>query len=91
MALTEELKNSVPKEVWLAVLESISSVEFIKRLIAPEEVRGYAKDKPRETKFYNDGRIDVDLTNPHILEDMDFFRERAIFYEKNGKYTILIQ
>jgi len=87
--LTEELKNSLPREVWLAVLESISSVEFIKRLIAPEEVRGYAKDKPRETKFYNDGRIDVDLTNPHILEDMDFFRERAIFYEKNGKYTNL--
>lgn len=87
--LTEELKNSLPKEVWLNVLESISSVEFIKRLIAPEEVRGYAKDKPRETKFYNDGRIDVDLTNPHILEDMDFFRERAIFYEKNGKYTNL--
>jgi hypothetical protein len=58
-------------------------------LIAPEEVRGYAKDKPRETKFYNDGRINVDLTNPHILEDMDFFRERAIFFEKNGKYTNL--
>ena len=87
--LTEELKKSLPKEVWLALIETLNSIEFIKRLIAPEEVRGYAKDKPKETKFYNDGRINVDLTNPHILEDMDFFRERAIFFEKNGKYTNL--
>jgi hypothetical protein len=87
--LTEEIKNSVPREIWLELIDFLSSVEFIKRLIAPEEVRGYAKDKPRETKFYNDGRINVDLTNPHILEDMDFFRERALFYEKHGKYTHL--
>jgi hypothetical protein len=87
--LTEEIKNSVPREVWLELIDFLSSVEFIKRLIAPEEVRGYAKDKPRETKFYNDGRINVDLTNPHILENMDFFRERALFFEKHGKYTHL--
>lgn len=87
--LTEEIKNSVPREVWLELIDFLSSVEFIKRLIAPEEIRGYAKDKPRETKFYNDGRINVDLTNPHILEDMDFFRERALFFEKHGKYTHL--
>ena len=87
--LTEELKKSLPKEVWLSLLETLDSVEFVKRLIAPESIRGYAKDKPRETKFYNDGRVDVDLTNPHILEDMDFFRERAIFYEKNGRYTTI--
>lgn len=87
--LTEEIKNSVPREIWLELIDFLSSVEFIKRLIAPEEVRGYAKDKPRETKFYNDGRVNVDLTNPHILEDMDFFRERALFFEKHGKYTHL--
>ncbi len=87
--LTQKLKDSLNKEVWLSLLETLDSVEFVKRLIAPESIRGYAKDKPRETKFYNDGRIDVDLTSPHILEDMDFFRERAIFYEKNGKYTNL--
>lgn len=87
--LTEEIKKSVPREVWLELIDFLSSVEFIKRLIAPEEIRGYAKDKPRETKFYNDGRINVDLTNPHILEDMDFFRERALFFEKHGKYTHL--
>ena len=83
--LTEEVKKKLPREVWLELIDFLSSVEFIKRLVAPENVRGYAKDRPRETKFYNDGRVNVDLTNPHILEDMDFFRERAIFFEKHGK------
>ena len=87
--LTDEIKKSVPREVWLELIDFLSSVEFIKRLVATEDVRGYAKDKPRETKFYNVGRVNVDLTNPHILEDMDFFRERALFYEKHGKYTHL--
>lgn len=87
--LTEELKKTLPREVWISLIESLSSVEFIKRLVAPESIRGYAKDKPRETKYYNDGRVNVDLTNPHILEDMDFFRERAIFYEKHKTYTHL--
>jgi hypothetical protein len=87
--LTEEIKNSVPREVWLELIDFLSSVEFIKRLIATEDIRGYAKDRPRETKFYNDGRVNVDLTNPHILENMDFFRERALFFEKHGKYTHL--
>ena len=32
--LTEELKNSLPKEVWLDLLDYIDSVEYIKRLTA---------------------------------------------------------
>jgi hypothetical protein len=85
--ITEELKQSLPKEVYDNLLEYISTVKFIQNLIAPEEVRGFAKDRPKETEQYNDGRIIVDLTNPHILEDMEFFRERAIFFDKNGRYT----
>ncbi len=96
--LTKELKSSLPKEVWEQMLEYITSVSFISWLIQPEELRGYAKDRPRhkdlsdddENKIYNDNRIVVDITKPHILENMDFFRERAIFFEKNGKYTNLI-
>ena len=84
--LTNELKDSLPREVWLELLETISSIEFVKRLIAPEEQRGFANEKPKCTD-YADGRINVDLVNPHILEDMDFFREKALFFEKNGKYT----
>lgn len=86
--LNEELKDSLPKEVWLELLDYISSVEYIKRLIAPEHIRGYAKDRPK-SENYNDGRIEVDLSNPHILEDMDYFREKALYFEKHGRYTHL--
>lgn len=86
--LNEELKDSLPKEVWLELLDYISSVEYIKRLIAPENVRGYAKDRPK-SENYHDGRIEVDLSNPHILEDMDYFREKALYFEKHGRYTHL--
>jgi len=80
-------KKELPKEVYDNLLEFTSSVKFIQNLIAPEKIRGFAKDRPKEDKFYKDGRIKVDLSNPHILEDMDYFRKPAIFFEKNGKYT----
>lgn len=86
--LNEELKDSLPKEVWLELLDYISSVEYIKRLIAPEHIRGYAKDRPK-SENYNDNRIEVDLSNPHILEDMDYFREKALYFEKHSRYTHL--
>ena len=86
--LNEELKDSLPKEVWLELLDYISSVEYIKRLIAPEHIRGYAKDRPK-SENYNDNRIEVDLSNPHILEDMDYFRDKALYFEKHGRYTHL--
>ena len=86
--LTEEVKNKLPREVWLELIDILSSITFIKNLICTEDIRGYAKDKPK-SKDYDDGRIEVDLTNPHILEDMDFFREKALFFEKHGKYTHL--
>jgi hypothetical protein len=88
--LTDELKDSLPKEVWEDIVEYIASVKFIERLIAPEETRGFAKDRPRETEFYDDGRIQVDVTDPHILEDMAYFRQSAIYFEKHGVYTHII-
>ena len=59
-------------------------MEFIRRLISP--ARGYAKDRPRD----KEGKIIVDLANPHILENMDYFRPSALAYKKNGgMYTLL--
>ena len=94
--LTKELKAELPKEVWDDVLEYISSVTLIKRLISPD--RGTIADRPimtyknekGEEVPYEDGRKSIDVTNPHRLENMDFFRERAIFFQKHGKYTNLI-
>lgn len=81
--LTEELRKSLHKEVWGELTEFLDSVKFIDWLIQPEEIRGYASDRPRDDK----GRIIVDITKPHILNDMNYFRERALFFEKHGKYT----
>lgn len=81
--LTEELVNSLPQEVQDQLFDIINNVEFVKRLISP--TREYAKDRPRDDR----GRIIVDLANPHILEDMDYFRPSAIHYEKYGTFTSL--
>lgn len=81
--LTEELVNSLPQEVQDQLFDIINNVEFVKRLISP--TREYAKDRPRDDK----GRIIVDLVNPHILENMDYFRPSAIHYEKYGTFTNL--
>ena len=96
--LTDELRDDLPKEVWDNILEYISQVKFIQNLIAPEEIRGFITDRPIMTYIndddeeveYEDGRRRVDLANPHILQDLDYFREKAIFFEKNGRYTNLI-
>jgi hypothetical protein len=85
--LTKELKESLPREVWEDVVEYIGTVQFIKNLISKD--RQYISDRPEMPNF-KDGRKVVDITNPHILENMDYFRERAIFFEANGKYTNLI-
>lgn len=82
-AITKELLESLPDEVAEQLLDFINSVEFIKRLISPNRKR--ARDLERDDK----GRIKVDLANPHILEDMDYFRQMAIHYQKHGCYTFL--
>lgn len=81
--MTEELVNSLPQEVQDQLFDIINNVEFVKRLISP--TREYAKDRPRDDR----GRIIVDLANPHILENMDYFRPSAIHYEKYGTFTNL--
>ena len=81
--LTDELVNSLPQEVQDQLFDIINNVEFVKRLISP--TREHAKDRPRDDR----GRIIVDLANPHILEDMDYFRPSAIHYEKYGTFTNL--
>lgn len=81
--ITDELLASLPQEVQDQLLDAINNIEFVKRLISP--TRQYAKDRPRDSK----GRIIVDLANPHILEDMDYFRPSAIHYQKYGNYTSL--
>lgn len=81
--LTDELLESLPEEVRNQLLDIINNVEFVRRLLSPD--RQYAKDRPRDDK----GRIIVDLANPHIVENIDYFRPTAIHYQKYGCFTNL--
>lgn len=81
--LTDELLESLPEEVRNQLLDIVNNVEFVRRLVSPD--RQYAKDRPRDDK----GRIIVDLANPHIVENIDYFRPTATHYQKYGCFTNL--
>lgn len=81
--INKELFDGLPDEVIEQFLDAINNVELIRRLISPNRKR--AKDLPRD----ENGRIIVDIANPHILEDMDYFRQMAIHFKKYGCYTFL--
>jgi hypothetical protein len=77
------LLESSPK-VYKLIMEAVNSIPFMRHVLSNVSVRGYAKDRERDKVT---GRISVDVTKPHMIEDMDFFRERALFFDANGKYT----
>lgn len=82
--ITAEFLKSMPDEVIDQFLDYIQNVPFIQNLITPD--RPKAKDLPKD----EDGKIIVDITKPHILEDMDYFRPAALHYEQHNCYTFLI-
>ena len=61
----------------------LDNVPIIRYMTSPN--RPKAKDLPRD----KEGKIIVDITKPHILEDMDYFRPSALHYMKYGTYTNL--
>jgi len=81
--ITEELLKPYPKEVQEQFLDFVNNVPYIKYMIGCTRQR--ACDLPKDKK----GRIIVDITQPHILEDMDYFRPAAINFKKTGRYTNL--
>lgn len=81
--VTKELLDSLPDEVSEQLLDCLTNIQFVKNLISPD--RPHYKDLPRD----ENGRAIVDITNPPILEDADYFRQAAIHYQKHGCYTFL--
>lgn len=80
----EELKvDNNPKEVIEQFYDFFNNIPFIQSLT--KEDRKRAKDLPRDTE----GKIKVNITEPHILEDMDYFRPSAIHFQKYGCFTKL--
>ena len=72
-----------PDEVQDEFMEYITSVPFIRNLISPD--RPHCKDLPRDSE----GKAIIDITNPPILEDMDYFRPIAKHWEMDGTLTHL--
>lgn len=81
--ITEELLGAYPQEVQESFIDMMQNIPFLRNLASPN--RQYAKDRPRDEQ----GRIIVDLENPHILENMDYFREPALTFKRTGMYTTL--
>lgn len=80
----EELKvDDNPKEVIEQFYDFFNNIPFIQSLT--KEDRKRAKDLPRDAE----GKIKVNITEPHILEDMDYFRPSAIHFQKYGCFTKL--
>lgn len=81
--LTEELMGSLPEEVQEQLLEDLTTIPFLRHLISPE--RKYARDLERDEK----GRIKVDLTKLHIIENAEYFTQPAKHFLEHGCYTFL--
>ena len=80
---SKEYLESLPEEVQEQYYDFITNVPYLAKLVAND--RKYAKDLPRD----NEGKIIIDITEPHILEDTDYFRPSAIHYQKYGCFTKL--
>ena len=80
----EELHlDEEPQEVQEQFYDFLETIPFIKNLVSPN--RPKAIDLPRD----DEGRAIIDVTNPPILENMDYFRPAAIHYQNYGTYTSL--
>ena len=77
--ITQELLDKYPQEVQEQFLDFINNVPYIKNLISPN--RPYTRDLPKD----ENGRAIIDLTNPPLHEDMDYFKPTALNYQKYGK------
>lgn len=72
-----------PQEVQDQFWDFFNNVPFIQSMVSPNKPR--ARDLPRDSE----GKIIVDITQPHIIEDIDYFRPSAIHYQKYGRFTDL--
>lgn len=80
---SKEYIDSLPQEIREQYYDCITNIPYIKAFLDKDRKR--AKDIERD----DDGKIIVDITCPHILEDTDYFRPSAIHFKKYGCYTKL--
>ena len=81
--LTQSLIDSLPSEVKEQLMDFVTNVQFIKNLISPD--RPYYKNLPKDER----GAAIVDITNPPIMTDADYFRQPALHFLEHGCYSFL--
>ena len=79
--ITAALKDELDQEIYANVIEFIQTVKFVELLVSPDRptIKDLKKDKKK--------RAIIDIANPHILTNMDFFIKDRLHYEKYGYYT----
>lgn len=75
----EDEPDEIQEQFW----DFFYNVPYIQSLVTKD--RPKAKDLPRDSS----GKIIIDITQPHILENMDYFRPSAIQFQQTGMYTKL--
>ncbi len=85
--------NSIEDEAIRAeVISAIQEIPFVFNLVKKDrkKLSEYKRwDNPYDLEDRVEdpkGKIEVDVTQPHVLEDMDYFRERAIYFQEHGVY-----
>lgn len=72
-----------PKEVQEQFYDFINNVPYIRAHISENIPR--ACELPKD----QDGKIIVDISQPHIFENIDYFRPTALHYQRYGCLTLL--
>lgn len=90
--LTDKVLNDMAPYVKEELTDAIERIEFIQKLASP--TRPKAKNLPRWDKPFSknrkedpNGRICPNYEEPHILENMDYFRQAALHFQEHGRYT----
>lgn len=78
--LSEVLKD-LPDEVVSNFYTAIEELLYIRNLISADRLT--IEDAPKD----EEGLVEVDFSNPHILSDMEFFRQPAKRFQETGRYT----
>jgi len=68
-------------EEYRELVKTIDSITLVQRMLDPN--RKKASDLPRD-KY---DKIKINVADPHILENTNYFRKSAITFEKYGHYT----
>lgn len=81
--LPEDVLKQLKPSIKADLIEYIDQIAFLRNMSSPKRPR--AQDLPKDQT----GKVIVDISNPHILENMDYFRQAAIHFKTHGCYTFL--